>query len=232
MNKIQEAEQIVLGSCFHDEKYVPGIVYDLEVSDFTLETTRRIFETIKSLHHEKKPVNLTTVSYKSGIEASTIIDEYSDSYKDGMDVSYCIAEFKHNGEKQRTEEKLVRLSLSLRNEELSLEEVKAVLQPIISPTQSGKITIVDVYDSARMLKAYKDHVKNLKQNLFKTGFVEIDKMIRGVAGGEVLTIIARAGAYKTAVLQNMLKNYIHSFPVWVRCFSPLKSPFQTSQSDL
>jgi len=175
MNKIQEAERIILGSCFHDEKYVPGDVYDLEVSDFTQETTRRIFETIKNIHHEKESVNLTTVSNKSGIESNTIIDEYINYYKDGMDVAYCIAAVKHNSEKKRTEETLVRLSIALRKEELSLEEVKADLRAIISPKLSGKITIEDVYNSARMLKAYKDHVKNLKRNSFTTGFDEIDK---------------------------------------------------------
>lgn len=210
MNKTENFEKIVLGSCFHDEKFVPWVVYELEVSDFTQETNRRIFEAIKNLHHEKKPVNLSTVSNKSEIKGSTIIDECIDSYKDGMDVAYCIAEVKHNGEKKRMEEILVRSSLALSKDELSLEEVKEDLRAIISPKLSGKITIEDVYDPARMLKTYKDHVKNLKQNLFKTGFVEIDKKIRGVAGGEVLTIIARAGAFKTAMLQNMLRNYIHS----------------------
>jgi len=65
-----------------------------------------------------------------------------------------------------------------------------------------------VYDSKRMLDEYQSYIKSLKQNRFITGIHEIDKRIRGVAGGEVLTIIARAGSFKTAMLQNLLKNYI------------------------
>jgi replicative DNA helicase len=66
----------------------------------------------------------------------------------------------------------------------------------------------EVYDSRRMVEEYRKHVSSLKNNRFITGIHEIDKRIRGVAGGEVLTIIARAGSFKTAMLQNLLKNYI------------------------
>ena len=71
-----------------------------------------------------------------------------------------------------------------------------------------RIDISHVYDSKRMLDEYQSYIKSLKQNRFITGIHEIDKRIRGVAGGEVLTIIARAGSFKTAMLQNLLKNYI------------------------
>ena len=45
---------------------------------------------------------------------------------------------------------------------------------------------------------------------------QVDNTIRGVAGGEVLFIIARAGSFKTATLQNLLKNYVNNFKylVW------------------
>jgi len=77
------------------------------------------------------------------------------------------------------------------------------------PEKSGNsIDISNVYDSKRMLGEYENYIKSLKQNRFLTGIHEIDKLIRGVAGGEVLTIIARAGSFKTAMLQNLLKNYI------------------------
>ena len=39
------------------------------------------------------------------------------------------------------------------------------------------------------------------------GIPEIDQRIRRIAGGEVLTILARSGSFKTAMLQNLLKNF-------------------------
>jgi hypothetical protein len=70
--------------------------------------------------------------------------------------------------------------------------------------------IEDVYDAQRMLTSYKSYIQTLKQNKFTTGITNIDEKIRGVAGGEVLTIIARAGSFKTALLQNLLKNYVQN----------------------
>jgi hypothetical protein len=91
------------------------------------------------------------------------------------------------------------------------------------PQKQRQVDLSNIYDSKRMVEAYKEYVKSLKNNRFITGINEIDKRIRGVAGGEVLTIIARAGSFKTATLQNMLKNYIdHSS--WAAVFFSLEMP--------
>ncbi len=91
------------------------------------------------------------------------------------------------------------------------------------PQKQRRVDLSNIYDSKRMVEAYKEYIKSLKNNRFITGIHEIDKRIRGVAGGEVLTIIARAGSFKTATLQNMLKNYIdHSS--WAAVFFSLEMP--------
>lgn len=77
-------------------------------------------------------------------------------------------------------------------------------------TSSGKkqrVDISNVYTAGQMLESYKKYIKDLDNNQFKTGIESIDHIIRGVGGGEVLTLLARAGAFKTAMLQNMLFNY-------------------------
>ena len=73
--------------------------------------------------------------------------------------------------------------------------------------KKDRINIDNVYNNEKMLAEYRRYILSLKENQFKTGIVEIDRKIRGVAGGEVLTIIARAGSFKTAMLQNLLINY-------------------------
>jgi replicative DNA helicase len=70
------------------------------------------------------------------------------------------------------------------------------------------VSMRNVYSAERMIAEYEAYLKNLKNNRFTTGIGEIDKRIRGVGGGEVLTILARAGSFKTALLQNLLKNYV------------------------
>jgi replicative DNA helicase len=91
------------------------------------------------------------------------------------------------------------------------------------PDKSQAIDLANVFDSKRMVEEYRKYVSNLRNNRFITGIHEIDNRIRGVAGGEVLTIIARAGSFKTAMLQNLLKNYIDN-SAWAAVFFSLEMP--------
>lgn len=110
---------------------------------------------------------------------------------------------------------------------LSAAEVETIVKSVSRygrdvPTKS-RVDISNVYDSERMLEEYKEYIKTLKQNRFITGIREIDKHIRGVAGGEVLTFIARSGSFKTASLQNLLKNYIQN-SAWGAVFFSIEMP--------
>jgi DnaB helicase-like protein/primase-like protein len=86
-----------------------------------------------------------------------------------------------------------------------------------------QIDMANVYDAGRMIEAYKKHIKSLKQNQFITGIHEIDKRIRGVSGGEVMVILARSGAFKTATLQNLLVRYTHN-SAWGAVFFSIEMP--------
>ena len=91
------------------------------------------------------------------------------------------------------------------------------------PAPKPKINLDNVYTSDRMFETYLQYIRTLKDNRFLTGINEIDQKIRGVSGGEVLTIIARAGSFKTAMLQNMLLRYAqHS--AWAAVFFSLEMP--------
>ena len=109
---------------------------------------------------------------------------------------------------------------------LSDSEIETVIKSVsrYEPDKSQKrVDICHVYDAARMLDEYKTYIQDLKKNRFITGIGEIDKRIRGVAAGEVLTIIARAGSFKTAMLQNLLKNYV-SNSSWGAVFFSIEMP--------
>lgn len=101
--------------------------------------------------------------------------------------------------------------------------VKSVSRYSSDVSTKSCVDISNVYDSERMISEYKQYIKTLKQNRFITGIREIDKCIRGVAGGEVLTIIARSGSFKTASLQNLLKNYIQN-SAWGAGFFSIEMP--------
>lgn len=54
---------------------------------------------------------------------------------------------------------------------------------------------------------YIDYVKSIDTKRFTTGIPLVDKAIRGVAPGEVLTIIAYSGTGKSFYLQNLLASF-------------------------
>lgn len=90
-------------------------------------------------------------------------------------------------------------------------------------TKNGKVNLQHVYDASRMVEEYEMYIKNVGKINFLTGIRPIDSKIRGVTGGEVLTIIARAGSFKTALLQNMLSNYTAN-SAWGAAFFSLEMP--------
>jgi len=109
---------------------------------------------------------------------------------------------------------------------LSEQDLRTVVKSVSRYDQGvdqKKIDMSNVYDAKRMLEEYRKYISTLKQNRFITGIREIDKRIRGVAGGEVLTIMARAGSFKTATLQNLLKGYVNNSS-WAAVFFSLEMP--------
>ncbi len=103
------------------------------------------------------------------------------------------------------------------------DELAGLLDRGDAYSRAGRVDISNVYDADRMVEEYRAYLANLKNNRFITGIDEVDKRIRGVGGGEVLTIIARAGSFKTAILQNMLRNYVaHS--KWGAVFFSIEMP--------
>jgi hypothetical protein len=89
-----------------------------------------------------------------------------------------------------------------------------------------KVDISNIYDPARMLESYQEHIKSITKNRFITGIRPIDALIRGVAGGEVLTFIARSALFKTALLQNQLKNYVQN-SAWGAAFFSIEMPVES-----
>jgi replicative DNA helicase len=87
------------------------------------------------------------------------------------------------------------------------EQLQALTRPKVSFDSRSGVHISNVYTAERMVSEYENYLKNLQDNRFKTGIAEIDRTIRGVGGGEVMTILARAGSFKTAMLQNLLLRY-------------------------
>jgi hypothetical protein len=85
------------------------------------------------------------------------------------------------------------------------------------------LTIDDIKMPAELADEYTTYVERLKTHKINLGWPEVDMRLRGVAPGEVLTLIAKSGVGKTAVLQNILR-HIALFQDAICLFCSLEQP--------
>ena len=69
-----------------------------------------------------------------------------------------------------------------------------------------RITPEAVLSITELADEYSLYVKNLKARTVRLGFPSIDKYMRGIAPGEVCTVIAKTSVGKTAFSQNVIRN--------------------------
>jgi hypothetical protein len=87
----------------------------------------------------------------------------------------------------------------------------------------AEITAADVLTPAELADQYDRHIEQLRTSKLTFGLGPVDGRLRGVAGGEVCTIIAKAGTGKTAMLQNILR-HVAATPDIVSLFCSLEQP--------
>ena len=85
------------------------------------------------------------------------------------------------------------------------------------------ITPDDIKTPSELAAEYDAYIEKLKSHKVRLGWSEVDARLRGIAPGEVLTIIAKSGVGKTAVLQNILRHIALSQDT-VSLFCSLEQP--------
>jgi replicative DNA helicase len=187
----------------------------LEPEDFYKSAHQKIFASILSLVKKKKPVDLVTLN--ALIKQNDDLEEtggaaYLSKLTDGTPIAVNIKSYCEIVKDKAIKRRQIEIAYAIQKRCFNDDPLESIIeyadQSFSQLKHFNKSRTADIYDSGRMVEEYRKHVSSLKNNRFITGIHEIDKRIRGVAGGEVLTIIARAGSFKTAMLQNLLKNYI------------------------
>ncbi len=186
--------------------------------DFYSLTYRRIMGGIVSLVTANDAIDLTTIAAK--LDQVGVLERVGVATLSGLlDIIPTSANIKSYAEiiKAHAQRREIITALTsavkrFENEsEIEIGEALSTLESKISfikkekGVRPGRVDESHIYAVDDMINAYQEHIKNLRQNTLKTGIINIDNTIRGVAPGEVLTIIARAGSFKTALLQHILK---------------------------
>ena len=208
----------------------------LSPDDFYRTANKLIFGVIVDLHSNKTHIDLASVSetcQSRGIlkkigGVTGLVSIMSEPI--AVNAESCARVIKTAAKARKmieTAHEVEKLAHTITGDNISekFDLIQGLVNNVVSlaPVLRKKISIDHVYTPARMLESYQAYIKSLKNNRFLTGIHEIDKRIRGVAGGEVMTIIARAGSFKTAMLQNMLLNYVNR-SAWGAIFFSLEMP--------
>ncbi|ACH40485.1 replicative DNA helicase [Citrifermentans bemidjiense Bem] len=235
-----EAEMSVLGAVLIDNPCLKQVRGILDGADFYRESHRLIFHAFLSLQLADSPFDLVTLT-KHLRDAGTLEQIGGGAYLailvDYVPMSANVVHYCKMVKEAATRRQIIAYAQSLitiAHDGCSvaegLQEAKAGLASIASSMDTyGGVSIADIADMDSRAARYEKQIKTIQQSRFVTGFSRLDSLIRGVAPGEVMTIIAYAGSFKTAFLQNLLlagAKRTHFFHLFFSLEMPVEKVFE------
>mgnify|MGYP000321373406 CR=1 FL=1 len=213
----REAEEAVVGAVFINPEVYYDIAQFLSADDFYIHRHQWIWETFNSLHEQRIPIDLLTVSNElerrgqlseiggpayltslvnqvpSSLNAESygrIVEGYSIRRK-MLNAANRIASIAYN-EKTSINDVMDEAEKAVFN--VSERRLKHDLQPI-------KDVLSDYYDRIDDLAKRSDDIVGVP-----TGFIDLDKMLTGLQPSDLLIIAGRPGQGKTGFLLSVAKN--------------------------
>lgn len=211
-----EAEMSVLGAVLLDGECLTTVAAHLDGADFYREAHRRIFHAAVQVRGAGSPIDLITMTSTlkasghleaagGGAYLATLVDFVPTS----ANIAYYCRLVKEAASRRRLidyGQKLVELGSGTDPLGEVLNDAKTDLSGLMASMDTfGGVSVGDILTVDQRAERYMLQVKTLDKHRFTTGFYRLDSRIRGVAPGEVLTIVAEAGGFKTAFLQNLLQ---------------------------
>jgi replicative DNA helicase len=210
-----EAEMSVLGAVLLDNASLRKVSGLIDATDFYREAHRIIFKSMLSLSLTKTPIDLITMTKR--LREDDALEEmggasYLATLVDFVPTAENVAHYCRMVKEVSTRRRIIAHGQELISKAYSvpLDEVvdsaKSELSGIAASMDSfSGVSLSDITTVNQRAERYIKQVKTFDRNRFLTGHPMLDGIIRGVAPGEVLTIIAEPGGFKTAWLQNILQ---------------------------
>jgi len=185
-----------------------------------MDKHKQIFQGIEKLHEETKTVELATLCSKlPAIPASEIVGLLTGvppPTKDGMrSVIKRLQEFR----KRREQFALAyRLQQSVQvDDPEATEKVMEQIKATEKKEEGEEIIGID-----ELIKGYEDYQS--RGEGIKFGIPSFDRITRGIGEGEVCLVLGYAGTGKSAIAQNVLRNFATNYPNDSAIFFSLEMP--------
>lgn len=210
-----EAEMSILGAVFVNNEAINKALEIITTDDLYRETHRKIFKAMRELHEQKKPVDLITlVETMKGlgeleeVGGAAYLVTLIDYVPTAANITfYC----------QIVKEKAVSRKALAASRDIqariqegqpvaeTIDEARRTLDALSNEADAiCGVNADDLIDFQERTRLYIRYIKRVEEFRFITGFPRLDKELRGVAPGEVMTIAAYSGTFKSALLQHLL----------------------------
>lgn len=210
-----EAERSVLGAMLQDENAVEQACERLQAEDFYQPQHREIYDAMRKLHMEQSAVDMVTVDAElsrrgtlEGVGGTAYIIELSQYVPTTANVRAYIALVAEKA----TLRKLIQASQEISQEcysqanplQETLNHAEKAIFDIVMNRASGE-TLVHVKEVLYNTYAQIEELAKLKGRVsgVPTGFTELDNMLTGLHGGELVILGARPSMGKTSLAMNI-----------------------------
>ena len=229
-----DSETAIIGAILLKNECIQKVKTIVSVDDFYKESHRNIFAGCYHLHVAKQPIDFVTLSnhLKDHNEldqcgGAPYLLEIIDATPTAENVEHYCHIVKNKAIRRRiihnAQETIGQAFDDSCDLNLLLSGAKENLS--LSAGNAFGLSLSDIRTLEDRAKSYIYYVNKVESLRFRTGLGEIDNAIRGVAPGEVLTIIAYSGTYKSALLQNLLNGAANRTGLYQMFFS-LEMPEQ------
>lgn len=208
-----EAEQSVLGCCLLDDNAVLGIMENLDKIDFYTESHKSIFECMKNIYSDNKPIDFVTLTDE--LERKSMLEkiggiEYITTLTNIVPSAANAKHYVSIVKRDSTLRKLIKASQDVidkayQNEGENVLEFaeKTVFDIAEKEDRSNLEPIADSLGG--VLNKFEEIDKNGGGILgVSTGFCDLDRITRGLQKSDLILLAARPGFGKTSLAMNII----------------------------
>ena len=213
----REAEEAVVGAVFINPEVYYDVAQFLSADDFYIHRHKWIWESFTSLHEQRIPIDLLTVSNeldKRGQLGELGGPAYLTALVNQVPSSLNAESYGHIVEGHSIRRKMIDAATKIAsiayNEKTSVDDVMDEAEKAVFNVSERRLKH-DLQPISNVLSEYYDRIDTLAKRPDEivgvpTGFIDLDKMLTGLQPSDLLIIAGRPGQGKTGFLLSIAKN--------------------------
>ncbi|HJR79564.1 MAG TPA: replicative DNA helicase [Anaerolineales bacterium] len=213
----REAEEAVVGAVFINPEVYYDVAQFLNADDFYIHRHRWIWDAFISLHEQRIPIDLLTVSDeldRRGQLSEVGGPAYLTSLVNQVPSSLNAESYGRIVEAHSIRRKMInaanRIASIAYNEQTSVNDVMGEAEKAVFNVSERRLKH-DLQPIKSVLSEYYDRIDDLAKRPEEffgvpTGFIDLDKMLGGLQPSDLLIIAGRPGQGKTGFLLSVAKN--------------------------